>query len=46
MDDWIDMNYNYYEFLTPEIRNFSLQLQVPCYPVIFPSVNDEIIFPF
>ncbi|PNY06314.1 choline transporter-like protein 2 [Trifolium pratense] len=39
MDDWIDMNYNYYEFLTPEMRNSSLQLQGPCYPVIFPTVN-------
>lgn len=46
MDDWIDMNYNYYAFLTPEMRNSSLQLQGPCYPVIFPSVNGEIIFPF
>ncbi|CAI0438968.1 unnamed protein product [Linum tenue] len=39
MDDWIDRNYDYYEFLTPEMRNSSLQLQGPCYPVIFPSVN-------
>ncbi|XVE50312.1 hypothetical protein DITRI_Ditri01bG0151900 [Diplodiscus trichospermus] len=39
MDDWIDRNYDYYEFLTPEMRNASLQLQGPCYPVIFPSVN-------
>ncbi|XP_057729653.1 choline transporter protein 1 [Arachis stenosperma] len=39
MDDWIDSNYNYYEYLTPEMRNSSLQLQGPCYPVIFPSVN-------
>ncbi|XWS52048.1 hypothetical protein CRYUN_Cryun11dG0033800 [Craigia yunnanensis] len=37
--DWIDRNYDYYEFLTPEMRNASLQLQGPCYPVIFPSVN-------
>ncbi|XLR20029.1 hypothetical protein S83_047941, partial [Arachis hypogaea] len=29
MDDWIDSNYNYYEYLTPEMRNSSLQLQVP-----------------
>ncbi|KAL4322152.1 hypothetical protein AHAS_Ahas14G0181900 [Arachis hypogaea] len=27
MDDWIDSNYNYYEYLTPEMRNSSLQLQ-------------------
>ncbi|XP_042948629.1 choline transporter protein 1 isoform X3 [Carya illinoinensis] len=39
MGDWINMNYDYYEFLTPEMRNTSLQLQGPCYPVIFPSVN-------
>ncbi|CAA7390987.1 unnamed protein product [Spirodela intermedia] len=38
-DDWIDRDYDYYEFLTPEMRNSSLQLQGPCYPVIFPSVN-------
>ncbi|KAJ7948635.1 choline transporter-like protein 2 [Quillaja saponaria] len=39
MADWIDRNYDYFEFLTPEMRNSSLQLQGPCYPVIFPSVN-------
>ncbi|XWS27991.1 hypothetical protein CRYUN_Cryun25bG0027700 [Craigia yunnanensis] len=39
MNDWIDRNYDYYEFLTPEMRNASLQLQGPCYPIIFPSVN-------
>ncbi|KAF5730667.1 choline transporter-like protein 2 [Tripterygium wilfordii] len=39
VDDWIDRNYDYFEFLTPEMRNSSLQLQGPCYPVIFPSVN-------
>ncbi|XP_021667165.2 choline transporter protein 1 isoform X3 [Hevea brasiliensis] len=38
-NDWIDSNYDYFEFLTPEMRNTSLQLQGPCYPVIFPSVN-------
>lgn len=37
--DWIDGNYDYFEFLTPQMRNSSLQLQGPCYPVIFPSVN-------
>lgn len=41
MEDWIDRNYDYFEFLTPEMRNTSLQLQGPCYPVIFPSVNGE-----
>lgn len=40
-DDWIDRNYDYFEFLTPEMRNSSLQLQGPCYPVIFPSVNGK-----
>lgn len=39
MDDWIDRNFDYFEFLEPEMRNASLQLQGPCYPVIFPSVN-------
>ncbi|KAK4781806.1 hypothetical protein SAY86_015908 [Trapa natans] len=39
MDDWIDRNYDYFEFLTPEMRNTSLQLLGPCYPVIFPSTN-------
>lgn len=39
MEDWIDRSYDYFEFLTPEMRNTSLQLQGPCYPVIFPSVN-------
>ncbi|XP_039135044.1 LOW QUALITY PROTEIN: choline transporter protein 1 [Dioscorea cayenensis subsp. rotundata] len=39
VDDWIDRDYDYYEFLTPEMRNSSLQLQGPCYPVIYPSVN-------
>lgn len=39
VDDWIDRNYDYYEFLTPEMRNSSLQLQGPCYPVIFPTIN-------
>ncbi|KAG0460573.1 hypothetical protein HPP92_020870 [Vanilla planifolia] len=28
VDDWIDRDYDYYEFLTPEMRNSSLQLQV------------------
>lgn len=39
VEEWIDRNYDYYEFLTPEMRNSSLQLQGPCYPVIYPSVN-------
>ncbi|KAG4161401.1 hypothetical protein ERO13_D01G052400v2 [Gossypium hirsutum] len=39
MDDWIDRNYDYYEILTPGMKNASLQLQGPCYPVIFPTVN-------
>lgn len=39
MEDWIKTDYDYYQFLTPDMRNSSLQLQGPCYPVIFPSVN-------
>ncbi|KAL6535704.1 Choline transporter protein 1, partial [Orobanche hederae] len=39
IDDWIDRNYDYFADLTPQLRNTSLQLQGPCYPVIFPSVN-------
>ncbi|KNA06868.1 hypothetical protein SOVF_177090 [Spinacia oleracea] len=39
LDEWIDRNYDYFEFLTPDMRNSSLQLQGPCYPVIYPSVN-------
>ncbi|KAK3199015.1 hypothetical protein Dsin_022430 [Dipteronia sinensis] len=38
-DNWIDRNYDYFEFLSAEMRNSSLQLQGPCYPIIFPSVN-------
>lgn len=38
-DDWIDKNYDYFADLPPDLRNSSLQLQGPCYPVIFPSVN-------
>lgn len=41
MEDWIKSDYDYYQFLTPDMRNSSLQLQGPCYPVIFPSVNGE-----
>ena len=43
MDEWIDRDYDYYEFLTPDMRNSSLQLQGPCYPVIFPSVNGQFL---
>ncbi|CAA0815961.1 Plasma-membrane choline transporter family protein [Striga hermonthica] len=39
IDNWIDRNYDYFADLTPQLRNSSLQLQGPCYPVIFPSVN-------
>ncbi|KAK1260784.1 hypothetical protein QJS04_geneDACA001914 [Acorus gramineus] len=39
IDEWIDRNYDYYEFLTPDMRNSTLRLQGPCYPVIFPSIN-------
>ncbi|KAI3834021.1 hypothetical protein MKW92_053557 [Papaver armeniacum] len=39
MDRWINSNYDYYADLGDEMRNSSLHLQGPCYPVIFPSVN-------
>jgi choline transporter-like protein 2/4/5 len=39
VDDWINRDYDYFEFLAPDMRNSSLQLQGPCYPVIFPTVN-------
>lgn len=39
VDDWIDRNYDYFADLPPELRNTSLQLLGPCYPVVFPSVN-------
>ncbi|CAK9183027.1 unnamed protein product [Ilex paraguariensis] len=39
VDDWIDRNYDYFADLTPDLRNTSLQLEGPCYPVIYPSVN-------
>ncbi|THG20382.1 hypothetical protein TEA_013224 [Camellia sinensis var. sinensis] len=41
IDDWIDRNYDYFADLTPGLRNTSLQLQGPCYPVVFPSVNGK-----
>ncbi|KAM7278801.1 hypothetical protein ACFE04_005935 [Oxalis oulophora] len=43
MDDWIDRNYDYFELLTPEMKNSSFQLQGPCYPLLFPSVNGELL---
>ncbi|KAK9152733.1 hypothetical protein Sjap_000213 [Stephania japonica] len=39
VDDWIERDYDYFETLSPDMKNSSLQLQGPCYPVIFPSVN-------
>ncbi|KAH7860411.1 hypothetical protein Vadar_013119 [Vaccinium darrowii] len=39
VDNWIDKNYDYFADLSLELRNTSLQLLGPCYPVIFPSVN-------
>ena len=41
IDDWIDRNYDYFADLTPQLRNSSLQLQGPCYPIVFPSVNGK-----
>lgn len=43
IDDWIDRNYDYFADLTPELRNTSLQLLGPCYPVVFPSVNGNFV---
>lgn len=42
IDDWIDRNYDYFADLTPQLRNSSLQLQGPCYPIVFPSVNGKL----
>ncbi|KAM7492601.1 hypothetical protein LguiA_035522 [Lonicera macranthoides] len=39
IDNWINRKYDYFADLTPEQRNTSLQLQGPCYPVIFPTIN-------
>ncbi|RAL45480.1 hypothetical protein DM860_014869 [Cuscuta australis] len=39
MKDWISRNYDYFVDLPPDLRNNSLQLLGPCYPVIFPSIN-------
>ena len=42
IDNWINRKYDYFADLTPEQRNTSLQLQGPCYPVIFPTVNGKL----
>ncbi|XP_071714531.1 choline transporter protein 1-like [Rutidosis leptorrhynchoides] len=39
MDQWVSREYDYFSFLTPDMRKSSLQLLGPCYPVLFPSVN-------
>lgn len=39
LDEWVARNYNYYEFLSSDQKNSSLQLQGPCYPVLFPTTN-------
>lgn len=39
LDEWVGRNYNYYEFLSTDQKNSSLQLQGPCYPVLFPTTN-------
>lgn len=39
LDEWLGRNYNYYEFLSSDQKNSSLQLQGPCYPVLFPTTN-------
>jgi choline transporter-like protein 2/4/5 len=38
-DEWVGKNYNYFEFLSSDQKNSSLQLQGPCYPVLFPTTN-------
>lgn len=42
VENWIDRNYDYFADLPPDLRNNSLQLLGPCYPVIFPSVNGKL----
>ncbi|KAK9064247.1 hypothetical protein SSX86_015627 [Deinandra increscens subsp. villosa] len=39
MKQWVSRDYDYFSFLTPDMRKSSLQLLGPCYPVLFPSVN-------
>ncbi|KAL8228688.1 hypothetical protein R6Q57_013588 [Mikania cordata] len=39
MKQWVARDYDYFSFLTPDMRKSSLQLLGPCYPVLFPSVN-------
>lgn len=41
MDQWVSRDYDYFSFLTPDMRKSSLQLLGPCYPVLFPSVNGK-----
>ncbi|GAQ83028.1 hypothetical protein KFL_001330110 [Klebsormidium nitens] len=39
METWAARNYDYYDLLTPQQKNFSANLQGPCYPVLLPSDN-------
>ncbi|MFS8015247.1 putative choline transporter [Helianthus anomalus] len=39
MKQWVAREYDYFSFLTPDMKKSSLQLLGPCYPVLFPSVN-------
>lgn len=39
MKEWVHRDYDYFDMLTSEMRNSSLQLLGPCYPLLFPSVN-------
>ncbi|KAL2653076.1 hypothetical protein R1flu_021204 [Riccia fluitans] len=38
-DQWADRNYDYFDLLTTEQKNTSLNLLGPCYPVLFSSSN-------
>lgn len=41
MKEWVHRDYDYFDMLTSEMRNSSLQLLGPCYPLLFPSVNGK-----
>lgn len=45
MDTWAERNYDYYDLLTPEQKNYSANLEGPCYPVLLQTDNCESHFP-
>jgi hypothetical protein len=45
MDTWAERNYDYYDLLTPEQKNYSANLEGPCYPVLLQTDNCESQFP-